>query len=107
MCVWFYMGACVGWRAVEAQARGEDESAIEHHQIKCYLILTEPARKTARKVHFLSTERENSPGCCRDAEHREAKKMDSSATLNGMAEGSGHVLSSNEMILEAICCMQC
>lgn len=64
----------MGWRAVEAQARGEDESAIEHHQIKCYLILTEPARKTARKVHFLSTERENSPGCCRDAEHREAKK---------------------------------
>lgn len=64
----------MGWRAVEAQARGEDESAIEHHQIKCYLILTEAARKTARKVHFLSTERENSPGCCRDAEHREAKK---------------------------------
>lgn len=50
------MGARVGWRAGEAQARGEDESAIEHHQIKCYLILTETAGKTGRKA---SREREN------------------------------------------------
>lgn len=40
----FYMGARVGWRAAEAWARGEDESAIEHHQIKRYLMpaLTRP-----------------------------------------------------------------
>ena len=45
----FYMGACVGWRAGEAWARGEDESAIEHHQIKRYLIpaLTRPRQKTS------------------------------------------------------------
>lgn len=51
----FYMGARVGWRAGEAWARGEDESAIEHHQIKRYLMpaLTRPARK---QVHSLSTE---------------------------------------------------
>lgn len=56
MCIWFYMGARVGWRAGEAWARGEDESAIEHHQIKRYLMpaLTRPARK---QVHSLSTER--------------------------------------------------
>lgn len=55
VCVWFYMGARVGWRAGEAWARGEDESAIEHHQIKRYLMpaLTRPARK---QVHSLSTE---------------------------------------------------
>lgn len=42
-------GACVGWRAGEAWARGEDESAIEDHQIKSYLMpaLTRPARKTS------------------------------------------------------------
>lgn len=51
----FYMGVCVGWRAEEAWARGEDESAIEHHQIKRYLMLalTQPATK---QVHSLSTE---------------------------------------------------
>lgn len=38
VCVLLH-GERVGWRAAEAQARGEDESAIEHHQIKCYLIL--------------------------------------------------------------------
>ena len=45
----------MGWRAGEAWARGEDESAIEHHQIKRYLMpaLTRPARK---QVHSLSTE---------------------------------------------------
>ena len=45
----FYMGACVGWRAGEAWARGEDESAIEHHQIKRYLMpaLTRPRQKTS------------------------------------------------------------
>lgn len=55
LCVWLYMGAHVGWRAGEAWARGEDESAIEHHQIKRYLMpaLTRPARK---QVHSLSTE---------------------------------------------------
>lgn len=55
VCVWLYMGARVGWRAGEAWARGEDESAIEHHQIKRYLMpaLTRPARK---QVHSLSTE---------------------------------------------------
>lgn len=45
----------MGWRAGEAWARGEDESAIEHHKIKRYLMpaLTRPARK---QVHSLSTE---------------------------------------------------
>lgn len=47
----------MGWRAGEAWARGEDESAIEHHQIKRYLMpaLTRPARKQVRSLSTEST----------------------------------------------------